>query len=87
MTQLDPQFLSHDGQLMVTAAHRYCLGRTSTIPGTCIDWLKTHWSDFNALTRGTILRDTKRALERNEAGMACDVEMWQAFIQWAKEQG
>ena len=70
-----------DGQLMITAAHRYCLGRRTYIVGACIDWLNEWWHEVGRTGRLTILRDTIRALMQNEAGDNCDAAAWKAFAE------
>ena len=65
-----------NGQLMVMAAHRYCLGRSSYIVGSCVDWLIAHKSKFEQNTINVILRDTIDALISSRAGMSCDVDSW-----------
>lgn len=72
-----------DGQLMVMAAHRYCLGRRSYIVGSCIDWLRAYWADFEPNTRNVIVRDTLEALMDGCAGDACDKAGWEGFAAWA----
>ena len=47
-----------DGQLMVMAAHRYCLGRHSYIVPSCIEWMEAYWGLFEQNTRHVIVRDT-----------------------------
>lgn len=68
-----------DGQLMVMAAHRYCLGRRSYIVGSCIDWLTIHWSTFEPNTQFTIIRDTIEALQDDMAGEPMDMQGWRRF--------
>jgi len=69
-----------NSQLMVTAAHRYCLGRRSYIVGSCIDWIKIHWDEFTIHTKLILLRDTIEALHRNEAGDECDARGWKQLV-------
>lgn len=75
-----------DGQLMVMAAHRYCLGRQSYIVGACIDWLRLWWGEFERNTKNVIIRDTIEALQDKSAGSDYDHKMWKEFTQWAWEQ-
>ena len=75
--------LGLDGQLMVTAAHRYCLGRNSYIVGSCIDWLKRWWDSFEENTQNVIVRDTVEALRDNNAGSKYDYSDWKVFAEWA----
>lgn len=57
-----------DTQLMVSAAHRYCLGRQTYIVGAAIDWLWKNRHHFSRNTIGMIVRDTVEALQDNRAG-------------------
>ena len=43
--------------LMVTAAVRYCLGRSSYIVGDCVDWLVANWQAFSPNCRAIVVRD------------------------------
>lgn len=51
-------------QLMVMAAHRYCLGRASYIPGACMEWIFATWGQFSPNTQNVMLRDTLIELGR-----------------------
>lgn len=64
---------------MVTAAHRYCLGRQSYIVGACIEWLSAWWDSFDDNTKAIIIRDTVEALQDNMAGSYLDKEAWLYF--------
>jgi hypothetical protein len=73
-----------DGQLMVMAAHRYCLGRQTYIVSSCIDWLRLWWPKFERNTRRVIVRDTIDALQHDNAGSpTCDVPGWRELARWA----
>ena len=72
---------STNDQLMVMAAHRYCLGRSSYIVGACIDWLTDHWKQISISTQNIIFRDTIQAILNNHAGMDLDKRCWLSFIQ------
>lgn len=65
--------------LMVMAAHRYCLGRRSYIVGCCIEWLGTVWSKLKDGDKYTILRDTYEALMDGYAGGLSDDKAWKEF--------
>ena len=75
-----------NGQLMVMAAHRYCLGRQTYIVGSCIEWLQEHWSSFTQGTKNVILRDTVEALQDGTAGAEMDVRGWKEFAKWGYDQ-
>lgn len=70
-----------NGQLMVMAAHRYCLGRQSYIVGAAIEWLTLHWPEFEAGTKQIILRDTISALMDKVTGSDTDHREWLKFAQ------
>lgn len=73
----DSFWKSLNTQLMVTAAHRYCLGRQSYIVGAAIDWLCKHREHFERNTIRVIVRDTVEALQDNQAGSEyIDVPGW-----------
>lgn len=48
--------------LMVIAAFRYCLGRSTYIVGTCVDWLTEHWPNFSVDTQQLI---KKKSLKKH----------------------
>ena len=75
-----------NGQLMVMAAHRYCLGRQSYIVPACITWLRSWWDDFGLGTKRVIVRDTVEALQDGYAGSEYDAGEWKRFAVWAYEQ-
>ena len=75
-----------DGQLMVMAAHRYCLGRRTYIVSACVEWLKQWWPEFENNTRNIIVRDTIEALQDDLAGDPMDVREWENFLKWAWNQ-
>jgi hypothetical protein len=68
---------------MVTAAHRYCLGRQTYIVGACVAWLQRWWPHFTNHTRCIIVRDTIAALQEGDAGADCDAKDWKRFAEWA----
>lgn len=72
-----------NGQLMVMAAHRYCLGRQSYIVGSCIEWLRAWWPEFLLGTKRVIIRDTVEALQDGCAGSEHDTAEWKNFATWA----
>lgn len=73
-------------QLMVMAAHRYCLGRRSYIVGACIQWAVETWEQMEENTQNVLLRDTAEALMDNCAGSSCDIKEWKMLLQWGMEQ-
>ena len=74
--------------LMVIAAHRYCLGRSTYIVGDCVDWLISIWNDLDDNTKAIIERDTEEAFRRDDEdrdecrdimalGHDCDRREWE----------
>ena len=76
-----------NGQLMIMAAHRYCLGRESFIVNSCIEWLREWWFQFEKNTKEIIIRDTIAALMDRDAGSpTIDEPEWKRFAKWGFEQ-
>ncbi len=75
-----------NGQLMILAALRYCLGRRSYIVGVCQEWLTCYWSLINNETRARLIRDVIVALMDDEAGDKFEFESWRKFalFGWAR---
>jgi uncharacterized protein YbdZ (MbtH family) len=71
-----------NNELMIMAAHRYCLGRQSYIVSSCIDWLNAHWSKFSDKSQILLLRDTLLALMDRLAGSeTVDAPLWKEFCE------
>jgi hypothetical protein len=68
-----------NGQLMVMAAHGYCLGRQTYIVGAAIDWLWQHREHFEDQVKSIIVRDTVIALMDGHAGADPDAKDWKDF--------
>lgn len=80
--------------LMVVAAHRYCLGRSTYIVGDCVEWLLSIWNELPDKTKAIIQRDTEEAFKRDDEeraegrefktlGMDCDRAEWERLrMEW-----
>jgi hypothetical protein len=69
-----------DTQLMVMAAHSYCLGRQTYMPHACMEWLWKHRGLLERNTMFNIVRDTSKALRDGRAGSeTADVPAWRSF--------
>ena len=53
-------------QLMVIAAVRYCLGRSTYIVGDCADWLLQVWPALETSTQLIVKRDVEEAFKRDD---------------------
>jgi len=72
--------------IMVTAAHRYCLGRRTYIVSICVDWLKSNWEKIEPETKKRIVSETHEAIDKECAGDACDVDAWKTLIDFANKE-
>jgi len=72
-----------NGQLMVMAAHRYCLGRSSHIVSSGIEWLTAWWDEFDIGLQTVIVKDTVCMLQDGPSGFKADHEAWLEFGRWA----
>ncbi len=66
--------------LMVTAAHRYCLGRRTYIVGNCVTWLLHNWKNIEENTRARIRQETQEAIDKECAGDQCDIDEWNKLL-------
>jgi hypothetical protein len=73
-------------QLMVMAAHRYCLGRMTYIVSACCEWLVDTWPQFEPNTKYVILRDTIEAIMSDRAGMVYDADEWAKIVRFGYAQ-
>ncbi len=78
--KFDPYAIYGRDQLMITAAHRYYLGRSAYIVDDCCRWLKAHWENLNEDVRKRIIEETEEAIEKGCAGMEMDVETWKQLM-------
>jgi hypothetical protein len=77
--------------LMVVAAFRYCLGRTTYIVKDCADWLIDYWPNFEQGAKDIIKKELEEAFARDDEsrkygagfntlshplGHDCDREKW-----------
>ena len=72
--------------IMVTAAHRYCLGRRTYIVGLCVDWLLQNWDRIEPNTKILIRDETKEAIDQGNAGELCDIDEWRRLLKMTEEQ-
>ena len=68
-------------------AVRYCMGRTTYMPGLVTDWMRRHWNELPPRDRFNIQRDVKDFVEGGQSmGDSCDVDTWQSFLRWMQAQ-
>lgn len=56
--------------LMVIAAVRYCLGRSTYIVGDCADWMLRNWSAWPENVRSVLERDIEAEFRRDDEARA-----------------
>ncbi len=72
---------------MVMYAFRYALGRKTYSVSTVSDYLIDFWGRLKPHTKEQIIREIETAIERNEAGMECDVNAWKDVLLLEKAVG
>ncbi len=70
---------------MVTAAFRYCLGRTTYIVPACVDWLLNLWKHLSPTTQKLIRKEIREAIARKAAGWDMDEEQWTRLLNITEE--
>lgn len=63
---------------LVGWAFRYGLGRQSYAVGMIAEAVRTYRQRLLPQTRARLMREIEEAIQRGEAGMACDVREWEA---------
>ena len=71
---------TYDDEIMLSMAHRYCLGRSSYMVSLCINWLELHWNQLGENTQNTIIKETMDALSDNMFFMDMDRTAWKHFL-------
>lgn len=71
---------------LVGWSFRYGLGRQSYAVGMIAEAVRTYRQRLLPQTRGRLMREIEEAIQRGEAGMACDVREWEAVHAALKEQ-
>ena len=68
---------------VLNCAVRYCLGRTTYMPGLVTDWIMGNCKGLlTAKTLAVMKRDIDEAESRNGLGMDCDARTWKWFRTW-----
>lgn len=76
----------HGLGLLTIYALRYCVGRTTYMPGLITDATKKNWHLLNRVDHQTIQQDTIAAIATRNLGMDCDQETWLGFNEWIAEK-
>ena len=76
-----------DFRAVVICALRYCLGRRTYMPGLVTRWVRGNCKGL--LTGddiGVMLEDIDWQRRHGSLGDSCDVQVWEQFEEWLKEQ-
>ena len=64
----------------IVYAFRYALGRVTYASQDVSDYLIDNWHRFSKHTQSQIVEEIEQAIERNDAGMECDINMWKRIL-------
>lgn len=70
-----------DDRVVLIAAFRYALGRTSYMPSVVAGAIRGCWNDLSAHDRKLIRSEIAEAIDRGHAGMNCDVNTWRGVLE------
>jgi hypothetical protein len=65
---------------MLLGAFRYSLGRATYITSYTADWLIKYWAILPSQWQRQIQDDISNAIERDRAGMSCDLAEWRRVL-------
>jgi hypothetical protein len=65
---------------ILICAFRYAIGRCTYTPSIVAETITDEWPDLSKENRRLIQSEIRYAIERNRAGMDCDVEIWEEIL-------
>lgn len=68
-------------RLILVSAFRYALGRRTFMPSVVVGELIRNWDNLSHSDRKQIQDDIRWAIERDMAGMDCDVREWKKILE------
>ena len=68
-------------RLILISAFRYALGRSTYMPSVIVGELIRNWDALSSIDRKQIQDDIRWAVERDMAGMDCDVREWKKILE------
>ena len=69
-----------DKNITLMCAMRYALGRKTYVVGSVTNELIENWHHFKKGNQIGMVKEIRKAIEEEDAGMECDVKMWIAVI-------
>lgn len=81
----DMKITQEDFNTSIFCAFRYSLGRMTYISSTMTELILKYWSNINRRTRYTMIEEIKDAIDKDQAGMMCDVDQWSRILERDEE--
>ena len=72
-------------QSILFCAFRYALGRRTYVVSEVVDELVFHWRELEPKYKKIICDEIKDAIDTGNAGMDCDIELWQKVLNLEKK--
>lgn len=69
-----------DNRIVLMCAMRYALGRKTYVVSSVTSELIKNWSGFSKSDKEVMLKEIRKAIEENKAGMKMDVKRWIAVM-------
>lgn len=70
-----------DDRIVLVCAFRYALGRKTYTPTIIADTLIANWGHISDGDKALYKREIEDAIDRQKAGMDCDVETWKRILE------
>ena len=76
----EASFKFKNPRLVLIAAFRYALGRSTYMPSVIVEEIKLNWDSMSEQDKNQIKDDIEHAIRHNMAGMDCDVREWEKLL-------
>ena len=73
---------TNDINTLIICSFRYALGRKTYVVQEIIDIIHRHYDDLNFSAKNLIVREIRKEIVCNNAGMTCDQRDWQLCHDW-----
>lgn len=77
----DMKITQEDFNTIIFCAFRYSLGRMTYISSTMTELILKYWDNINRRTRYMMIEEIKEAIDKDRAGMMCDVDQWKRILE------
>lgn len=72
-----------DKNITLVCAMRYALGRKTYVVSSVVNQIVENWHNIDQSSKEVILEEINDAINKNEAGMDCDINEWKKVIDYA----